>query len=175
MPPTASELALVWLPLHLSLVKVSAAGALDSGSDGEDDSDEVSVSVASGELLSSEPQAARDRASTAVPAMTLAQVTGLVRLTGWDLSLGCTVSAATVPSPRSQGWVSEVTVNRQCCRTAQGTLSLANRYVNDRDGAPKRRTSVPHRGPYEAHPGGLPGQAPRRPLWSLESGVHGGG
>ena len=176
MPPTAKLLALVWLPLHLSLVKVSSAGALDSGAGSELDSEGVLVSVASGELLSSEPQAARDRASTAVPAMTLAQVTGLVRLTGWDLSLGCTVSAATGPSPRSQGWVSEVTVNRQCCRTAHRTLSLANRYVNDRHGAPKGRTSVHLEGLEEAHRrAALPGQAPLRPLWSAESGVHGGG
>src|SRR4051812_3766000 len=132
MPPTRSVLLLSWLPLHLSLVKVSSAGALDSSVGAEEDSVGAAelVSVASGELLSSEPQAANDRASTAVPAMTLAQVAGLVRLTGWDLSLGCTVSAVTVPSPRSQGRVSEVTVNRQCCRTAHRTLSLANRYVN---------------------------------------------
>ena len=80
MPPTRSALALVWLFLHLSLVKVSA-GALDSDSVGAVSEGSL-VSWADGVLLSSEPQAARDRASTAVPAMTLAQVTGLVRLTG---------------------------------------------------------------------------------------------
>src|SRR6478609_9164342 len=137
MPPTRKALLLSWLPLHLSLVKVSA-GALDSDSVGAADSEGVLESVADGVLLSSDPQAARDRASTAVPAMTLAQVTGLVRLTGGTFLSGARITAATI-----RGLVSEVTVNRQCCGTAHRTLSLANRYVNRRHGEPGTGFSPP--------------------------------
>ena len=120
------------------VVGEAPAGAL-SDSVGDVVSDGSLVSWADGVLLSSEPQAASDRASTAVPAMTLAQVTGLVRLTGWDLSFGCTVTAALDP----RGGVSGVTVNRQRCGTAHRTLSLANRYVNHRHGVPAARDETP--------------------------------
>jgi len=73
MPPTCSALALVWLPEHLSLVKLPL----------EESEDELDGDVLSDALFElSDPQAVRAMLRTAVPAINLPQVAVLDRFTG---------------------------------------------------------------------------------------------